>query len=222
MPARPSIRLVCFDLGGVVVRICRTWGEACAAAGLPVHPVLDRPGDLTLRRELSARHQSGAMESSEFFERLARITGDVYTPGEVALIHDAWLLHEYPGIDAVVDGLLAIPGVETGILSNTNEPHWARLMGHTPPSRPEFRTPARLRHRHASHLLRHAKPAPTIYAEFTRRTGYADRPGEILFFDDLEENIGAARAAGWRAERIDPDADPAAQIRRWLGAYGVV
>ena len=30
------ISLVCFDLGGVVVRICRSWAEGCAEAGLDV------------------------------------------------------------------------------------------------------------------------------------------------------------------------------------------
>ncbi len=34
------IRLVCFDLGGVVIRICRTWAEGCAAAGLEVRDPL--------------------------------------------------------------------------------------------------------------------------------------------------------------------------------------
>ena len=44
---------------------------------------------------------------------------------------------------------------------------------------------------------------------------------EILFFDDAEENVQAARAVGWRAERIDPAGDTARQIAEALAQHGV-
>ena len=34
MSRKRAIKLVCFDLGGVVVRICQSWAEGCARAGV--------------------------------------------------------------------------------------------------------------------------------------------------------------------------------------------
>lgn len=41
------------------------------------------------------------------------------------------------------------------------------------------------------------KPHPAIYRIMERRLGLA--PGEILFFDDREDNVEGARACGWNA-----------------------
>jgi HAD superfamily hydrolase (TIGR01509 family) len=78
----------------------------------------------------------------------------------------------------------------------------------------------RLRVRLASHDLGLVKPDPAIYHEAQRRfTAPAER---IVFFDDLEENVAAARAAGWRAYRIDHKGDTATQMRTTLHAIGVL
>lgn len=45
------------------------------------------------------------------------------------------------------------------------------------------------------------KPEAEFYAEVERQLGL--RGEEILFWDDLEENVAAARAAGWGAEVYD-------------------
>jgi len=44
----------------------------------------------------------------------------------------------------------------------------------------------------------------------------------VLFFDDLGINVEAARSCGWRAERIDPGAETAPQIRAHLVRYRVL
>ncbi len=43
----------------------------------------------------------------------------------------------------------------------------------------------------------------------------------MLFFDDAEENVRAARAVGWRAERIDPAGDTARQMTGALAEHDV-
>ena len=35
--------IVCFDIGGVLVRICRTWEEGCIAADVPLRPFEEKP-----------------------------------------------------------------------------------------------------------------------------------------------------------------------------------
>ncbi len=118
-------------------------------------------------------------------------------------------------MDAVIAAIDAA-GIATGALSNTSEPHWADLRG--PQSR--YPTVARLRHAVASHLARVLKPDVRIYRAFEAASGISgDR---VLFFDDLPQNIEAARAVGWHAERIDPTADTAAQLMAALRRHGVL
>jgi FMN phosphatase YigB (HAD superfamily) len=83
----------------------------------------------------------------------------------------------------------------------------------------EFPTVASLGWHLASHRLGSAKPDPAIYEAFEAETGYRGR--EVLFFDDLEPNVHAARSIGWNSERIDPTQQTAPQLRTWLDRYGL-
>lgn len=214
-----SVRLVCFDLGGVLVRICRSWQEGCAAAGLEVRPGGDDPVLVARRRAISQAYSLGQIDCGTCFRALAASTGGRYSPVEIERLHDAWLLGEYPGVGEVVDRLFSNPRVRTGVLSNTNHRHWSRQLfgaGRRPTAYPSL---ARLRNRHASHILGLAKPDPRIYRTYS--CSVAVDPERILFFDDLEENVAAAAASGWRAVRIDHTGDTAAQMESALAAHGV-
>lgn len=48
-----------------------------------------------------------------------------------------------------------------------------------------------------SHEVALMKPDPRVYALTAERLGV--RPGEVLFLDDVDANVTAARAAGWHA-----------------------
>jgi glucose-1-phosphatase len=218
MNSTANITLVCFDLGGVVVRICRSWREGCQRAGLPVRDGADHPDMRQRRRQLSHEYQSGRLDCGEFFNRMADATGTLYTPEEIRRIHDAWLIDQYPGIDTLLARLA--DRIDTGILSNTNATHWAAMLPDRTDAPPRFPAVAIPRHKHASHLLGAAKPDPAIYRAFEAAAGHAGP--NILFFDDLEENIAAARAAGWNARHIDPLADPPAQIAAELARHGIL
>jgi FMN phosphatase YigB (HAD superfamily) len=213
------IKLVCFDWGGVILRICRSWAEGCAAAGLEIRAGTDLAEAKAARQPLSHDYQEGRLGCEAYFARVAQATGGVYTPEEIRRIHDAWLIAEYPGVDRVVERLLATPSVTTGLLSNTNAAHWERQHPETSGARPHFPTAGRLALRHASHLMRLAKPDARIYAAFEKATGFA--PHQILFFDDLAENILAAQSRGWHAELIDHTGDTAAQMDAHLRSHGV-
>lgn len=213
------VRMVCFDWGGVILRICRSWAEGCAAAGLAVRGD-SASAEIKARRRVAAEaYQRGAISTAEFLESLGEIVGGVYTRAELARIHDAFLIEEYPGVDRLVDRLRTLPDVQTGMLSNTNELHWRRQHADDSSKVLHFPTASKLGHRHASHLLGHAKPGQEIYRAFERMTGFSG--SRILFFDDLEENISAARAVGWRAERIDHTGDTAGQMDDHLRRHGV-
>jgi putative hydrolase of the HAD superfamily len=212
-------RIVCFDLGGVVVRICRSFAEACERAGVPLRdPEWMQSDDAIAARSLLVdAYQRGAMTSEQYLLGMAEAMRGCYSPKELELVHDAWLVEEYSGMLDLVARLDSLPGITTACLSNTNERHWSVLAegGST-----DFPSVTRLRHRFASHLIRSSKPDAEIYLHAER--GLRARGAEILFFDDLAHNVDAARSRGWRAELVDPEGSPAEQMASYLRAQGIV
>ncbi len=213
-----SDRVVCFDWGGVLLRICRSWAEGCNAAGLDVRGEVQAPELVIKRRAISEQFQIGRLSADEYAVAMSHAMGGVYSPQEVVRVHDAWLIEEYPGVDRVVADLHATPGVRTALLSNTNALHWER---HRPTRglRP-FPTAGSLHHPNASHLMGCAKPGLEIYRHFESLVGA--RADSIIFFDDLPDNIAAAASVGWRAVQVDHEGDTAKQIRAALVAAGVL
>lgn len=222
--AEPRIQLVCFDLGGVVVRICRSLREACERVGLPYHADADTPELRQGRHGVSLQHTVGEFEDGTYYERMAAHTAGLYGPEDIKLIDDAWIVEPYSGIEEIVESLNATEGLATGCLSNTTREHWCE-MAHVNdsdllrPGAPRFPAVPKMQHRAASHLLRLAKPGVEAYRAYEAATGIPG--GRILFFDDTPDNVHGAREAGWHAERIDYAGDTAAQVRSLLARYGV-
>jgi glucose-1-phosphatase len=214
MSANGRVQLVCFDLGGVLIRICRSWQEGCAAAGLDLRGGLDgrdSVGGWYAPREITDRYQTGRITCDEFATQLAHAFDNRYNPGEIMRVHHAWMLGEYEGVCAIIHRIHQA-GLRTAALSNTNAAHWRRL--------PEFAAFASLQHRLASHELGLAKPDEAIYREAERRFGLAG--SSILFFDDLLENIKAARKIGWRTMHVDHTGDTAQQIEAALREHNIL
>ncbi len=210
-PMPESVRLVCFDLGGVIIRICQTWEERVAAAGLEMRNASHWDKIGPRRDTLMMRYMTGVTTGNQFAQQLSDALDGQYDPTEIMAIHDAWLIDEYEGVGTIVDQLHQA-GLDTAALSNTTPEHWARMD--------EFPTVGRLRHRFASHELGLNKPDPAIYRHVERQLGYTGK--QILFFDDTDENVVAARNVGWHAERVDPVGVPAQQIRDALTKHGVL
>ena len=64
----------------------------------------------------------------------------------------------------------------------------------------------------SSELVFVRKPDPEAFAEVARRMGVT--PEEVLFFDDTEENVIGARAAGLRAVLFRTVEDASAALAR--------
>jgi putative hydrolase of the HAD superfamily len=210
----PTVAIVCFDLGGVLVRLRRSWFEVCRAAGF------DSRGDAALDRaqkaldDATAPYVIGRVSHDEWVARSVEALGGLYTAEEIARIHDEWIAGEYEGVPSLIDDLHAA-GVATACLSNTNHAHWERFA-----RAGEYPGVARLRARYASHVIGLSKPNQAIYRAFERATGHASE--RVLFFDDLWLNVEAAKSVGWNAERIDPNTETVPQMRRHLTRYGIV
>lgn len=207
-----GVRVIVFDLGGVVVRICRSWEEACERAGISVREAerFAEPELRARRKHITAEYMRGRMSCEEYFGSISDATDGLYSADEVRRIHDIWLIDDYPGIGRLIERINATPGMVTACLSNTNHSHWQALTVGPKASRA---IPV-LRHRLVSHELGVVKPDAEIYRGAEKVL--AARAEEIVFFDDTGEHIAGAVACGWRGEEIDPHGDPAAQIERHL------
>ena len=213
MPRSLRVQLVCFDLGGVLLRICRSWPEGCRAAGLDLRDggaFVDDPLSANSRNHISRLYQIGRIDCAAYFAGLSAAVNRLYSPSEIERIHHAWVIEQYPRVEETIDRIHA-GGVRTAALSNTNHAHWLRMR--------EFPAIMKLKQRLASHELGMTKPDPAIYRAAEQRLGL--NGSAILFFDDLAENIDAARCVGWQAVHIDHTGDTALQIEHGVRAHGI-
>lgn len=210
---------MCFDVGGVLVKHCRTWREGCLAAGLPIRAGAES-SEMSLRRKEQAHlYTCGLIDEMTFYRNMAATTNGLYTIDEIHAIHHAWLGPEYDNVGPIVQRLVDARRVETGVLSNTNSAHWSRIEranGRTP----QYPTASLLSNQHASYKLGMAKPMPQFYEAFESNTGY--RAGDILFLEDLPDNAAVATARGWKVELIDYTQETAPQLEAVLMRYGFI
>jgi HAD superfamily hydrolase (TIGR01509 family) len=201
------VRAVAFDIGGVMVRIAKTWGEARAAAGLgPGGP----DGPLSSFAEFD-RYQSGLVTDEEYLEALAGFLGG--SRADAAQVHRRVLQEPMPGTMELVADVEAA-GVVCGCLSNTNALHWGPLV-----EVGTYPALARLRVKVGSHELRASKPEPAIYRAFEEAVGAGG--ASVAYFDDVAEYVEGGRAMGWQAWQVPEGDDPVRFMRARLAGAGV-
>lgn len=213
MPGTSSQRVthVVFDLGGVILSHVRSWREAHERTSVPWDDLFDTPEFLTSSRPSVLDHMAGRITPEQWYATMELLTEGRLSAAHARLVLEAWLYEDYPGVAGVIDDIHAA-GRVTATLSNTNALHWEQVHAISEAFR-------RIQHKHASHLLGAVKPDREIWEIFERTTSFP-RDG-IVFFDDLEENVLAARDHGWRAELIDHTGNPAEQLREHLARHGV-
>lgn len=213
--ANREMQLVVFDLGRVLIRICKDWREACGCAGIRISGDSMRPEHAQQLLGIAHQAERGELDLSAFSRNAAPLMG--ITPAQVCAMSDAFILGTYPGAVELLDELSAI-GMQTACLTNTNDHHWGLL---SQPDHQAFFPLDRLTQRFASHLIRSRKPDEAIFAQVEKTTGVA--PEAILFFDDVGENVEAGRRRGWNGQRVDPGPDdPVPQLRAALRRYRVL
>ncbi len=207
------IRLICFDLGGVLVQIRSSWRDACAAAGVAL-PAAMSDGSITEQLGGLAREATiGRVNADQLFERTRAVTG--LSLQQVRAISSAMLIEPYAGVPDLIDDLL-VAGRPTACLSNTHDHHWRLLTENAGP----YTWMNRLAYRFASHRIGCAKPEPAIYRHVEDATGA--HGSEVLFFDDLPAHCAAAAQLGWQTHCINAADDPVRQIRCVLADRGLL
>lgn len=204
------MKVVCFDLGGVLVEINHHWKGALLDAGLP-ESLAQRFDVPLVELEPFNDYQKGRLTFDEYLETLVDYFGGIDI-AKAREIHNAILRSAYPGIPELIAEVHG-QGLSTGVLSNTNQPHWEAM--HEAPRLAVLQT---IHHPIASHLIGAEKPDPRMYHAFEAASGA--RPEEILYFDDSFANVEAARELGWDAHRIDPLGDTAAEVRQKIVEKG--
>jgi len=209
---RPNIEVVCFDLGGVLLRCVDGWAHACERVDLPMCETLAQTEHRDTIIDASNRMEVGEITPRQFAEHIAAVSS--YTSDQAMRVLDAWLLELYPRIDALLQRVLAAE-VTVALLSNTNDAHWQIVE-----SDPRYAPVLEIPHRFASHQVGARKPDAKVYQHVEKQLGVD--PQSILFFDDREENLTAAVWQHWHSESIDPRGDTATQIEKYLVRYGVL
>src|SRR4051812_45465531 len=179
-----------FDLGRVVLDIDFSRALNCWAghAGCePAHLI----GRFT-QDEAYKRHERGEISDAEFFAALRRSLSIEATDAQFLEGWNAIFTGEMPEIAALLGR--AARRLPLYAFSNTNRAHeahfslaFADLLGH-------------FRQMFLSSSIGLRKPEPAAFAHVVKEIGV---PAErIVFFDDLSENVEAARAAGLAAVHV--------------------
>lgn len=205
----PEIRLVVFDLGRVLIRICNNWMEAAQRARVDApFEALDAAAMAALHK-IVCQSEIGKMDPEGFVAAASPILR--LSPAQVRAMSDAYTIAPFTGGAELVEELTAA-GLAVACLSNTNESHW-RIMND--PGETSYLPLHRLTHRFASHLVGARKPEAAIYEHVERETRMS--PKAILFFDDLPENVEAAIQRGWNTFHVNPKSEnPIPAIRSEL------
>lgn len=183
------IEAVVFDVGNVLVR----WDRRLPYVNHFADPAeLDRFLDEVIPLSWHAQHDAGRPAADMVAERSAQF------PEYAGLIAD-WFTRfnesipgPVPGSPELVEQLHGA-GVPLYAITNFGADTWAGFA-------PTFPLLDRFRDIVVSGRERLAKPDAAIYALAARRFGHA--PGAMLFVDDSEANVIAARSCGWHAHHF--------------------
>lgn len=187
-------KMVCFDIGNVLIKLGKSTKE-----------IFDIEDEEELHFLLKC-FSHGNINSLFFLKKLQSIIKRKYFS-----INEIENIFIHKRIDYTHEGILELiadlkeKGIRIAIISNTNELHWSYLEKILPIEKFDEIL--------LSHIYQVEKPDKRIYQILEERTGLKDR--EILFFDDIQENIYTALSLGWNANKV-PLLNPVEFMRKIL------
>src|SRR5262245_491918 len=176
-----------FDMGNVLLRFSheRAAQQMARVAGVPAAQVWQ----VVFEEGLEGAYERGDLTRAQFYARFCEAVGARPDPAALDLASSDIFELNVPIVGML--GHLNRTGYRLGVFSNTSISHWEFCTA-------RFSILTSVFHGYAlSFQTRAMKPEPAAYAAAARLAG---TPGERIFFtDDREENVAAARAAGWDA-----------------------
>ena len=178
------IEVVLFDLGGVLIEL----------GGMPTMRSWTRLSDDEIwQRWLASSHvrafESGRSDHDSFASAVVEEFDLSASPQEFLDHFTDWPTGIFDGGLELLESLRSSHHV--ACLSNTNHLHWERFKTEMPLI-DKFHTPL------ASHLTGHMKPDIAAFEHALDALGYP--ASAVLFFDDNQINVDAAREVGMHAE----------------------
>ncbi|HEX9161561.1 MAG TPA: HAD family phosphatase [Thermoanaerobaculia bacterium] len=176
-----------FDLGNTVIKLAyeRVLGNLCRNAKVgrdELVEILEMPGSY---RDL----ERGAMTFANFHEFLRERAGYSGTVHDLEMVWADFFDGLMPGIEELLERVRR--KYRIAFLSNSNEVHAAvipKIFPHV------FKDDDRFIY---SHRFRVAKPDPEMFRRALELIG--SQPQDVVFVDDLVENVLAARSIGIRS-----------------------
>lgn len=185
-----SVEAVVLDFGGVLVEVdfSRAIAAWAAAARMPAAELAPR----FAFDEAYCAHERGEIDEGRYFEALRKSLGVALADCELRDGWNAVFGAPLPGIQEVVETLSQ--RMPLYVFSNTNPSHVAHF-------RPRYRELLLPVTRVVTSCdIGRRKPEPEAFLRVAELVGVA--PARLAFFDDLEENVAGARAAGLQAHRV--------------------
>ena len=185
----PRIEAVVFDVGRVLVQ----WELQLLFAKLIADPAeLEWFTTTVVTPEWHFQHDQGRPLAEMVAERSAEYPEHAHLIRAYATRFNETIPGPVPGSLELLDALDR-RNVPLFAITNFGDELWARFY-------PTWPVLARFRDIVVSGVEKLAKPDPAIYALAARRFGYP--PGAMLFIDDNEANVIAARECGWNAHHF--------------------
>lgn len=182
MPAAADIRVLLFDLGGVLLELrdpIETFGLSMEAAEFKA---------IWLASPSVREFERGAVDTEQFAKNIVVEAGLPYGWREFIERFDSWPERLF---ERTLPVLRSIPGqYRRALLSNINALHWGRREIAAPLSGCFDRL-------FLSYRTGHVKPDRAGFEQVV--AAYACRPDEVLFLDDSEDNVAGAAAYGMQA-----------------------
>lgn len=193
-------KMVCFDIGNVLIKLGKSTKE-----------IFDIENEEELHFLLKC-FSLGSIDSLFFLKKLQLII-----KRKDLSINEIENIFIHKRIDHTHEGVLKLilelkeKGIRIAIISNTNELHWSYLEKILPIESFEVIL--------LSHICQIEKPDKRIYQILEERTGLKNK--EILFFDDIQENIYTASSLGWSANKV-PLLNPVDFMRKILNDSKII
>jgi glucose-1-phosphatase len=202
--APPDIRVVLFDVGGVLVQLS---GIEIMLDWLGNTMTADEMWLRWLRSPAVREFETGQIDAGEFAFRAIREFEITVTPQQFLESFVSWPTGLYPG---TLEMLAQIPNsYQRAILSNTNVLHWPRVLG-------DMKLDGVFDSHFVSHLTGRIKPDADAFEHVVTSLGCL--PAQVLFLDDNLLNIEAAKNVGMHAMRVQGPTE----AQRVLADFGIL
>jgi len=184
-----SIRLILFDLGGVLVPLAPKYREDCFAREFGINQ--DRFQSF-LKSTVPEQFNTGKLDAVDFYREAQQYFGMNFRK---SVFKGCWmkLIADFYPENLILAGSLRDSGFRVGILSNTDPWHWEYIRSLAPAFTdfdPVF----------TSFELGMQKPDSGIFSAICDDQQL--HPAEILLIDDSAVNLEAARNSGWQVHHL--------------------